>query len=156
MTRQLTYSARFKRNYVTAFAVALFFLMIASEIALAVSIPAYMNRENVMAEELLRRETLLRFDALRGMCGTISGGDEVLMLEKQLIANALDHLAIYLRTEAPHLTSEEIGELNRLTCEVERILRILRSGRSFSRENRLDSSAYIDALVAKYAGKGTK
>ncbi|MCI5779711.1 MAG: hypothetical protein MR051_07875 [Lentisphaeria bacterium] len=156
MTRQLTYSARFRRNYVTVFAVALFFLMVASEIALAVSIPAYMNRENVMAEELLRRETLLRFDALRGMCAAISGGDEVLMLEKQLIANALDNLAIYLRTEASNLTSEEIGELNRLTREVERILHVLRSGRSFSRENRLDSSAYIDALVAKYAGKETK
>ena len=156
MPPQLTYSAKFKRNYVTVFAVTLFFMMIASEVALAVSIPAYMKRENVMAEQILRRETLLRFDTLRAWCNEISSKDEVLMLEKQLIANALDNLAIYLRSESSRLTPAEVRELDALTIEVEKLLLQLRSGRSFSHENRLDSSAYIDALVAKYAGKGTE
>ena len=41
MAEKLTYSAKFKRNYVAVFATTLFFLMVASEIVLAVSIPAY-------------------------------------------------------------------------------------------------------------------
>ena len=68
MAEKLTYSAKFKRNYVAVFATTLFFLMVASEIVLAVSIPAYVKRENVLADEAMLREILLKFDAVRNLC----------------------------------------------------------------------------------------
>ena len=40
---QLRYSAKFKRDYVAMLAVAIFFAIIFCEVALAVSIPAYLH-----------------------------------------------------------------------------------------------------------------
>ena len=100
MAQKITYSADFKRNYVAVLAVALFLLMIAGEAVLAVSIPVYMKRENVLAEEVYLRETLLNFDGLRRMCNSIKSNDEVVMLEKKLIGSGIDQMALYLRHEA--------------------------------------------------------
>ncbi len=156
MAEKLTYSAKFKRNYVAVFATTLFFLMVASEIVLAVSIPAYVKRENVLADEAMLREILLKFDAVRNLCESLPEKDEVLVMEKQLLQSALDPLAMYLRNNANDLTSEELQELNALLTEAERIVFRLKRGRPYSKANRLDSTAYINGLIKKHAVKGLK
>ena len=40
------YTANFKRDYVAGSAIAIFFLIVISEITLAVSLPLYMRSEN--------------------------------------------------------------------------------------------------------------
>ncbi len=154
MAQKITYSADFKRNYVAVLAVTLFLLMIAGEIALAVSIPVYMKRENVLAQEVYLRETLLNFDGLRQSCNAIKSNDEVVLLEKQLISSGIDQMALYLRHEANRLTPEETRQIRIVTDELHRIVARLRKNQSFSQEKRLDSSAYIDSLVKKYPVKG--
>ena len=156
MARKIVYSAKFKRNYVAIFAVVLFLLMVAAEIALAVSIPAYMRREDVLADQVKHREMLLRFDAVRSSCSGITSKDETLMMEKKLISDALDQLALYLRKEADRLTPEEVDELDALVTQAGRLTNRLRSGRPLCRENRLDTAAYVNSMVKKYAVKGIK
>ena len=156
MTEKLTYSAKFKRNYVAVFATALCFLMVASEIVLAVSIPAYVEWENVLADEAMRQNVLLKFDNVRKLCDSIPEKDEVLTMEKQTMQSALDPLAMYLRDNANSLSSEELRELDNLLTEAERIVIRMRRGRSYSKANRLDSAAYINGLVKKHAVKGLK
>ena len=156
MTEKLTYSAKFKRNYVAVFATTLFFLMVAAEIVLAVSIPAYVERENVLADEAMLRNVLLKFDKVRDICNSIPEKDEVLAMEKQMMQNALDPLAMYLRNNANDLSSEELRELNDLLTDAERIVTRMKRGRSYSKANRLDSAAYINGLVKKHAVKGLK
>ncbi len=156
MAKKITYSADFKCNYVAMVAIALFLLMVIGEIALAVSIPVYMKRENVLSDEVYQRETLLRFDNLRRECAAISGSDEVLMMEKQLITSALDQMAVYLRAEADRMTPAETREVDSLCNELYRVVSRLRQKQSFSREKRLDSSSYINSLVRKYSAESKK
>ncbi len=153
MAKKIIYSANFKCNYVAVLAVGLFVLMVIGEVILAVSIPVYMKRENVLSDEVRQRETLLLFDHLRRECNAVSGSDEVLMLEKQLVISSLDQMALYLRKESHRMTPEETAELHSLCVELQRIVAKLRKKQPFSRENRLDSSTYINSLVKKYSAK---
>ena len=153
MAEKITYSANFKRNYVAVFAVGLFFFMVISEVVLAVSIPVYMSRENMLSHQVRNREMQLRFDQIRTVCKNISSSNETLVLEKNLMMNTLDYLAKYLRQEASNLTEEEVKELDQLMIKMEKIVRRLASGKSYSQENRLDSSVYINSLIQKRTGK---
>lgn len=156
MAQKITYSAKFKRNYVAFFAVFLFFLMITAEVVLAFSIPAYMRREDVLADRVKRREMLLTFDRLRSMCKNIKPKNETIELEKQLVSNALDQMAIYLRAESENLTPDEVNELDSLFRSMSKIVARLSAGRAYSRENHLNTAAYINVLVKKYPVKGKK
>ncbi len=153
MAEKITYSANFKRNYVAVFAVGLFFFMIISEVVLAVSIPVYMSRENLLSHQVRNREMQLRFDYIRAVCKNIPSSDDTLALEKRLISDTLDYLAKYLRQEASNLTEEEVKDLDQLMIKMEKIVKRLASGKSYSQENRLDSSVYIDSLIRKRTGK---
>lgn len=156
MKQKITYSANFKRNYVAFFAVLFFFLMIAAEVTLAFSIPAYMRRENVLADRVQHREMLLHFDQLRRQCNAIKPKSETIEMEKQLVAYSLDQMAIYLRDEADNLTPAEVDELNELFDSMSKIIDQLAKGKSFSNENRLNTAAYVNSLVKKYPVKGKK
>ena len=156
MAQKIVYSANFKRDYVAFFAVLLFLTMIVSEVALAITVPAYMRRENVLADEVIKREMLLLFDNVRYRCGKINSNDEILMLEKQLISSQLDQLAIYLRAESDDLTAAEIRQMHDLMKDVNKIVSRLEKGKAYSQENRLDSSVYINGLIKKHALKGKK
>ena len=153
MAEKITYSANFKRNYIAVFAVGLFFFMVISEVVLAVSIPVYMSRENMLSHQVRNREMQLRFDQIRTVCKNISSSNETLVLEKNLMMDTLDYLAKYLRQEASNLTEEEVKELDQLMIKMEKIVRRLASGKSYSQENRLDSSVYINSLIQKRTGK---
>lgn len=156
MKQKITYSANFKRNYVALFAVLFFFLMIAAEVTLAFSIPAYMKRENVLADRVRHRELLLHFDQLRTRCKNIKPRTDAVEMERQLVSHALDQMAIYLRDEADNLSPDEVNELQALFGSMTKILDQLSRGRSFSRESRLNTAGYVNHLVKKYPVKGKK
>jgi len=111
MAQKIEYSANFKRNYVAFFAFFLFAVMIFSEFFLAVSIPVFVQRENAYAEEIRKRELLMTFDHARQTCREIKESSEIIALEKKLLSDTLDHLAIYLRKESGKLTVEDVNNL---------------------------------------------
>ena len=149
---QLRYSAKFKRDYVAMLAVAIFFAIIFCEVALAVSIPAYLHKENAMALEVRRLQLLESFDGARSLANNVKPA-QAAELEARLLRWDLNLLANYLRTEAPKLTSSEISELQATVRDITYFLARLREGRSFCSERKLDTSIYMDSLLEAPAAK---
>ena len=118
--KQIIQSANFKRDYVAFSAVVIFFLIVAAEVALAISIPAYLTRENVMALQVRRLQLLNSFDALRNYVRGISANENG-KKELQLVSWNLNQLADYLREHSGSLNSEEISRLQEVVNEFNRV-----------------------------------
>ena len=151
MAGKLEYSADFKRNYMAFFAIFIFVLMISAELVIALSIPRFVNRENAFADQIRKREMLLRFDETRRNCSAIRENNSVLGMEKRLLSDTLDQLAIYLRRESDRLTPEDVNALYPLVTDLFKISARLKKSEPFSQENKLDSSFYLNNLLKKYA-----
>lgn len=156
MAQNLKYSANFKRNYLVLFAFVLFTLMIVAELLLALSIPRFVQRENAYAREIRKREMFLLFDSSRNICRDIKEDSENIKLEKRLVSDTLDHLAIYLRREADRLTPEDVNALAPLITELYKIASRLKEGKAFSQENQLNSETYLASLLKKYDNPSRK
>ena len=89
MAGKLEYSADFKRNYMAFFAIFIFVLMISAELVIALSIPRFVNRENAFADQIRKREMLLRFDETRRNCSAIRESNSVLGMEKRLLSDTV-------------------------------------------------------------------
>lgn len=152
MIRQITYSARFKRDYVAMLAVVIFLAIVIAEITLAISIPAYLRRENAMALEVRRLQLLESFDKARSNSEKlkVKGGDTAEM-EARLVAWGLNSLAPYLRAHAGSLSGEEIAELQNTVTEFSRIMTRLRDIGPYCVEQTLDTGGYIDSRIPQEA-----
>lgn len=149
MAQNLKYSANFKRNYVAFFALVLFLAMILVELTIALSIPYFVQRENAYTQDILKREMMLRFDSARVLCFSIKEDNESVKMEKKLLVDTLDYLAIYLRREADNLTAEEVELLSPQIIELYKIAARLEKGKPYSRENTLNSATYLNSLLKK-------
>ena len=155
MAQKITYSTNFKRNYVAFFALMLFILMITSELLLALSIPVFIQRENIFSQEIRKRQVLMLFDDARSLCKKVDGKDDITVMEKQLLSDTLNHLAIYLRKEADRLTPEDINELEPVVNDLYMIASKLKDG-SFAKEQKLSSASYIRSLINKRVNNNDK
>ena len=149
MAQKITYSTNFKRNYIAFFALALFILMIISELLLALSIPAFIQREDAFAQEIRKRRMLLTFDETRTICKKMDVKDEISAMEKQLLSDNLDYLALYLRKEAERLTPEDVNKLEPIVNDLFIIASKLNHSGSVAKENRISSTSYIRSLIKK-------
>jgi len=149
LAQEIIYSARFKRDYVAALAVVIFFAIVLAEITLAVSIPAYLKRENTMALEVRRLELLDSFDRARTLSERAKVKDgETAELELRLAKWGLNMLAPYLRDHAGSLSGGEIAELQGTVTELTRIVtRLSGKNGAFCREQALDTTIYLDSLI---------
>lgn len=147
MAEKIKFSANFKRNYVALFALMMFLLVVIGEIVLAVSIPVYMQREDVMVAETNRLEALQAFDYLRHYCNAIPEKNRIVALEKQLLCHSLDRFAIGLRKSAESLTPEEVARLQKSVNSLLKSAMQLAQGKNFSKDNPLDTAAYINRLL---------
>ena len=117
----------------------------ATEISLTV------DWENAFADQIRKREMLLRFDETRRNCSAIRESNSVLGMEKRLLSDTLDQLAIYLRRESDRLTPEDVNALYPLVTDLFKISARLKKSEPSSQENKLDSSFYLNNLLKKYA-----
>ena len=147
-------SANFKRDYVATMAIVLFFLIVVSEIALAIAIPTYLYRENSMAFEVRRLRLLQDFDLARSRCDKLIKPRTVsAAMELQLISWTLNRLAPYLRSEAKRLDSDEIARIQQAVDQSHRVLDEIVQGRSVSKETELRTDIYVDSLIPKDGGR---
>ena len=143
--KKIIQSAAFKRNTLTIVAITLFGLIVLSEIALAVSIPWYLQREDTMALEVIRLDLRSSFDHARDAAGAL-GRNEVKNAELRLIRWSLDGMADYLRLYATSLSAEELKSLHATVQNMLQTATKIRK-KSISGELRLDTSFYINSLV---------
>ena len=146
---KITLSAEFKRDYIALAATLAFCLIVISEVTLAVSIPMYLYRENSMAYQVLRLQLLYRFDGLRNKIKNTRAKSDAAQAELQIVQWNLNSLADYLRDEADKLTFDEIKELLSMLNENDRFIQKIKSGKSFSQANKLNTARYIDSLIPK-------
>ena len=148
-TEKLQLSAEFKRDYIALAATLAFFLIVISEVTLAISIPMYLYRENSMAYQVARLQLLSHFDGIRNKIKNINAKSDAAEAELQIIRWNMNSLADYLRAESENLTFDEVKELQKILTENDRFIEKIRSGKSFSKANKLDTSRYIDSLIPK-------
>lgn len=153
MKKQILQSANFKRDYVAASAIAIFIMIVFSELALAVAIPTYLYRENAMALQVRKIQLLESFDHARRRCKSIKPRGDTAGMELKLIVWNLDLLAFYLREERGNLTSDEIAKLQHYVNDSLAVLSQLASGKSLSHETRFDTGTYVNSLIPKPGGK---
>lgn len=157
--QKISFSAEYRRNYVAFLAVLFFLLIIAGEIVMATLIPVAMRNENLMAEEAERNDLMLLFDQTRNLCNSVSGKnsagieDNLILMEKQLLSDALDRFARYMRNEGDRMTPQEVTQVKAVVRELYKVASRLNSGQSYSRENRIDTSKYINSLLKQHSGE---
>ncbi len=147
MAQKIEFSAKFKRDYVALSAVVIFFAIVLSEVALAISIPAYLLREDAMALQVRRLRLLESFDGARYMADQVKSSGEGAAMEVRLISWNLNLLANYLREHAGSLSGDEIAALQKSVDDSRSILARINSGRSYCDERKLDVSVYLDSLI---------
>lgn len=147
MANEIQFSAKFKRDYVAALAVVIFFAIVLAEIVLAVSIPAYLHREDAMALQVRRLQLLESFDAARNLGNSLKPNGEIAELEARLVMWNLNLLATYLRENSADLTGEEIASLQNDVRAFTGILARIQSGETLCRERKLDSSFFVNSLI---------
>ena len=156
---KISFTAKYRRNYVAFLAVFLFVFIIAGEITLATAIPVAMRNENLMAEEASRNDLLLLFDKTRALCNSITGKntrgqeDNLISMEKQLLSDVLDRFARYMREEGDRMTPQEVIQVKKAVSELYKVASGLAKGESYSRENRLDTSVYINSILKQTNGE---
>ena len=133
---KISFTAKYRRNYVAFLAVFLFVFIIAGEITLATAIPVAMRNENLMAEEASRNDLLLLFDKTRSLCNSITGknarGQEnnLISMEKQLLSDVLDRFARYMREEGDRMTPQEVIQVKKVVSELYKVASGLARGNS--------------------------
>jgi len=149
MKQKIEFSAKFKRNYTAILALIFFFLIIIGEIVLAFSIPAYINRENAMAFEVRKLKLLENFDHARRVCAKLPERDENFIMEKKLVSEALDQLAIYFNREKDHLTPDDVDKLTVTVNQLHKIVLQLnsRKGKSFSNSAKLNTAVWVNKTL---------
>lgn len=150
--KQIIQSANFKRDYVAFSAVLIFFTIVVAEITLAISIPAYLTRENVMAVQVRRLQLLNSFDALRSHVRSIQANENG-KKELQLISWNLNQLADYLRKHSGSLTSEEIAQLQAVVNEFKKVADTIAQKKSYTAEISLNTARYVDGVLKKTVKK---
>ena len=141
-------SANFKRDYVAFSAVVIFFLIVIAEVALAISIPAYLTRENVLAVQVRRLQLLNSFDSLRNYVRSASANENG-KKELQLVSWNLNQLADYLREHSGSLTSAEIAQLQEVVNEFNKVVSVISQKKSYTAEISLDTKAYVNGVLRK-------
>ena len=142
-------SANFKRNTLTVAAVILFGLIVISEIALAISIPWYLTRENTMARDVLRINLRESFDRARRLSAEGRIKNEVKQTEMRLVRWSLDSMADYLRNHAENLNEEDLKHIQGIVTSLTQITNRINSRRTYSEERRLDTGLYVKSLLRK-------
>lgn len=143
------YSANFKRDYVAWFALVLFFLIVISEITLAIALPAYMRRDTAIALSVRRLRLIESFDAARNQVQQIKPKKETVRAELRLMSWTLNQMADHLRAHALKLDSDQIAALQKQLDEISAGLTQLKKDVPFSKEYKLDCTPYIQRTLRK-------
>ena len=146
---RLKYSANFKRDYVAFFAVIIFFLIVISELVLAVSLPLYMRHDSAMAVSVRRLKLLESFDSARRTVQSFKPQNDTVQAELALLSWNLDMMADYLRQYAKYLSGDEIALLQGQLNEMSASLNALKRNKPFSKEYKLDYTPYLEWVMKK-------
>ena len=151
-------TANFKHDYVMLLAVAIFFGIVAGEVALAVSIPVYFVRSELWAIEIARQQLHRNFDHLRGRSRSLEEGgklkDSLAGGENQLVLWNLNMMAHYLRENRDTMPPEQTAAITRDLNGLNRIQSRAAQNRPYNRIESLNPRQALNRLAAELERKG--
>lgn len=150
------FTAKFKRDYVAASAVVIFFLIVLSELTLAVGIPGYLLKSNIWALQIQRQNLIEKFDGLRNIVNRAKIQDPAAEEECKLVGWTLNMMANYLRLSRDRINSEQIAELNADLTSLQQVIARLSQNKPYSREIELDPANFIREQSRKLSGAPEK
>jgi hypothetical protein len=145
------FSANFKKDYVAYSAIIIFFVIVVVELFMAICIPVHLQGEHVWAEQVSRQEMLDKFDFLRGRLHNFRGKDKRATGEGQIILNALNAFADYLRENQARMSQTQIVQCNECFNKLTSVAEKLAQKGAYSSKKTLDAKTYIEKLKVKLA-----
>ena len=150
------FTANFKRDYVAFSAVGMFFLIVAAEIVLAVSIPADFVRSNLWDLQIAQQDLLTDFDDLRGRCNRFAGKTPEVTEENNILLWNLNLMSNYIRVNQKRLGWDDIRSLKEDLMQMRQVQSRLVQGKAFNRPRVLNTGKTLDALRKDLAKGGQK
>lgn len=150
------FTAKFKRDYVAASAVVIFFFIVISELTLAVGIPGYLLKSDIWALQIQRQNLIEKFDSLRNTIAKAKIKDSAADEESKLVGWTLNMMANYLRLTRNRLDSEQIAALNADLTSLHQVVGRLNQNKPFSQEIQLDPAIFIREQCRKLSGAPEK
>ena len=147
------FTAKFKRDYVAFSAVLLFVLIVAGEIALAVSIPLYFVRSDMWNLQIARQKTLEKFDSARRICVRSKAESSDASEETGILLWTLNQSTAFLRTNINRLSMEKLNEINKDLDDILSMAGRLDSDKSFNRSAVFSRSASVKTMTEMLQGE---
>ncbi len=105
-------SAKFRRDYITIFAVVFFFLIIIFELTVAVGVPMLVSSQKFLGEKTALSRMTNQFDRVRNTLDNISKSPEYrneVRSEILVLLRPLNKLSYYLRDNLQQLSPHQVG-----------------------------------------------
>lgn len=150
------FTAKFKRDYVAASAVVIFFLIVLSEFTLAIGIPGYLLKSDIWALQIQRQNLIEKFDGLRNSVAKAKIKDTAADEECKLVGWTLNMMANYLRLSRDRLDSAQISELNADLISLQQVIGRLSQNKPYSGKIDLDTANFIREQSRKLSGAPEK
>jgi hypothetical protein len=142
-------SANFKKDYIAYSAVAIFFLIIAFEIFMAIFIPAHLHMEGVWDDEVARQEMIRTFDYTRRTFLRFKSNLDNTEDEAKIIADSLTPLADYLREYQYKIELEQINEIDKDINGLNKFYYHLSKKGAYSVDRKMETEKYLNVLKAE-------
>lgn len=146
---RVKYTANFKRDYVAGAAMVIFFLIVISELFLAVWLPLCMRRESTMAVAVRRLRLINSFDHVRNRARNLSPKDDIAKAEAGILKWNLDLMANYMRSYVKYLSSDELAVMQKQLDEFHAAVTYLSRGKAYSKQQKLDCSQFLEQVMKK-------
>lgn len=144
-------TARFKRDFVAYSAIAIFFLIIVSEVTMAIWIPMQMHNDTMFAERIKRIRAVRAFDACRKTVRRIieENHNRISTQEAQLMLQELDRIAIYLHTDdnSKNLSLEQIELISAQIADITSHYARLNKGTPMVKSIEINTSNAINKIA---------
>ena len=150
------FTANFKRDYVAYSAIGMFFLIVAAEVILAVSIPAYFVRSNLWDLQIAQQGLLSDFDDLRSRCNRFAGKTPDVTEENNILLWNLNLMSNYIRVNQKRLGWDDIRSLTEDLKQMRQVHNRLARGKAFNQPRALNTGRIRDALRLELVKGGQK
>lgn len=144
-------TARFKRDFVAYSAIAIFFLIIVSEVTMAIWIPMQMHNDTMFAERIKRIRAVRAFDSCRKTVRRIieENHNRISTQEAQLMLQELDRIAIYLHTDdnSKNLSPEQIELISAQLADITSHYARLNKGTPMVKSIEINTSNAINKIA---------
>ena len=136
-----------KADYITVFAIVLFVLVVVFELLLVSWLPNKLMAAKGLEAETAKQEVIDLEDKLRHR---IRGYDKrVKTGEVKLVSTCLDNIARYLRLNSANIDRNQVRDIMEDLGRFELIMRGWDKGKSYSVKQTLDTSGYLNDLLAR-------